>query len=307
MTGRPPIGRAALDLQSREICSVLKLDSRTSILLPAAWVVALWLAPLLVQRVILAQAADPEEAAQRAVAARYGTAKLTLNDGDRVVLLGGAFIEREQTYGYFEAALVSRFPGKKAVVRNLGRSGDTVWADSWSQSDDQADGLETLRKALNVCRPTVILAAYGNNEAFAGPAGSERFASGLQSLVDMLTATKARVVLLSPLDHENFGPPLPDPAQYNQHLQLYSNAIAALARERGLQYVDILHTISWAENSPAVRHRRWHALHRGRLLAGRVQDSGRAGIRRYAMAGFPGGDETRHFQSGDRDRHRAHA
>ena len=33
-----------------------------------------------------------------------------LKDGDRVVLVGGTLIEREQRYGYWEAALSSRVP-----------------------------------------------------------------------------------------------------------------------------------------------------------------------------------------------------
>ena len=84
------------------------------------------------------------------------------------------------------------------------------------------------------------MVAYGNNEAFAGPAGLERFVVGLKALLDALAATKARIVLLSPLEHEDHGPPLPDPAQYNQSVRLYSDAIAAVAKERGLLFANIL-------------------------------------------------------------------
>ena len=36
-----------------------------------------------------------------------------LKEGDRVVFLGNRLIERAQDYGYLEAALASRWPGRK--------------------------------------------------------------------------------------------------------------------------------------------------------------------------------------------------
>ena len=50
-----------------------------------------------------------------------------LANGSRVVLLGNTLIEREQRYGYWEAAIVGRHPDKGLVLRNLGWSGDTVF------------------------------------------------------------------------------------------------------------------------------------------------------------------------------------
>ena len=102
------------------------------------------------------------------------------------MLLGGTFIEREQKYGYFEAALVSRFPGEKIIVRNLGWSGDTVWCDSRAGFGSPADGFARLSRQLQELKPTVAIVAYGNNEAYAGPAGLDRFLSGLKTLLDAL-------------------------------------------------------------------------------------------------------------------------
>ena len=50
----------------------------------------------------------------------FAAEPLVLDDGDRVVLVGNTLIEREQRYGWWEAALVSAFPGKKVQFRNLG-------------------------------------------------------------------------------------------------------------------------------------------------------------------------------------------
>ena len=49
---------------------------------------------------------------------------LPLKDGDRIVLLGNTFIERDQEYGYLETLLTLQNPEKNLVFRNLGWSGD---------------------------------------------------------------------------------------------------------------------------------------------------------------------------------------
>src|SRR5438034_787345 len=51
-------------------------------------------------------------------------------DGDRVVLIGSTLIEREQRYGYWEAALTAANPDKTITFRNFGWSGDTVWGEA---------------------------------------------------------------------------------------------------------------------------------------------------------------------------------
>lgn len=119
-------------------------------------------------------------------------------DGDRVVLVGGTLIEREQKYGRWEEALVAFNAPRTFTLRNLGWSGDTVYGESRASFDAPAKGYErlvTLTKSLN---PTVIVIGYGANESFDGDAGLDRFRKGLAKLLDDLAPTKARVVLLSP-------------------------------------------------------------------------------------------------------------
>ena len=228
-----------------------------------------------------AHAAEPAAPPTQSAAAH-----LALKSGDRVVLLGGTFIEREQKYGYFEAALVSRFPGEKIIVRNLGWSGDTVWCDSRAGFGSPADGFARLSRQLQELKPTVAIVAYGNNEAYAGPAGLDRFLSGLKTLLDALAPGGARIVLVSPLEHENLGPPLADPVVYNQHAKLYSDALARLAAERGLPFVNLLRsTQPGRQPGPAAVYRQRRPLHGGRLLAGRAEDAGRSGTARHALAG----------------------
>jgi lysophospholipase L1-like esterase len=191
-------------------------------------------------------------ATARAAEPQAESGRLVLSDGDRVVLLGGTFIEREQSYGYLEAALVSRYPGKNIVVRNLGWSGDTVWGEARAGFGGPADGFNQLKASLQAVAPTVIIVAYGANEAFAAAPGLGRFAAGLEALLDALAATKARVVLLSPLEHENHGPPLPDPAGYNEDVKQYADAMSVVAAKRGLPYVNLLKSLCRADTPTAL-------------------------------------------------------
>jgi lysophospholipase L1-like esterase len=198
----------------------------------------------------VARAADAaaEKAAQPAAAPV--AEKFELRDGDRIVLLGGTFIEREQQYGYLEAGLLSQFPGRKITVRNLGWSGDTVWGEARAGFGQPADGFKQLVAQVAALKPTVIVAAYGANESFAGPAGLERFRAGLVTLLDALSATGARLVLLSPLRHENLGAPLPDPGPHNENLRLYTGTISQVAAARHIPFVNLFDGILFNDLAP---------------------------------------------------------
>jgi hypothetical protein len=159
-------------------------------------------------------------------------------DGDRLVLLGSTFIERMQSNGYFELELQCAHPDKKIAVRNLGWSGDNVWGDSRAVFGQRADGFKRLVNDVNLCKPSVILVCYGENEAYAGEAGLIEFRSGFETLLEALEATGARLVIATPRKHENVGPPFPDPTEYNQSLRKYCDVMKAIAKEREHTFVD---------------------------------------------------------------------
>jgi len=161
----------------------------------------------------------------------------TLKDGDRVVLIGSTLIEREQRYGYWETALTERYPG--VTFRNLGWSGDTVFGTAQASFGSVAEGFKHRKDHVAAVKPTVILVGYGTNESFDGEAGLPKFLDGLNVLLDALAPHKARVVLLSPLRHEDLGRPLPDPAPQNKNVRLYADALRRVAEKRGCGYVDL--------------------------------------------------------------------
>lgn len=162
-----------------------------------------------------------------------------LADGDRVVLVGNTFFERDLRFNHLETALTSRWPSRNVTFRNLGWDGDTVWGDARAEFGSPADGFNSLSKHVADLKPTVIFVAYGLSESYAGPGGVDPFIQQLDKMLDMLSRTQARMILLSPIRHEDLGAPLPDPAAHNADLRLYVDAIAKVAARRGLDFVNL--------------------------------------------------------------------
>ena len=64
-------------------------------------------------------------------------------DGDRVVLIGDALIEREQEQGMVETFITLVNPDKTITFRNLGWSGDTVFGTARARFGTEAEGSST--------------------------------------------------------------------------------------------------------------------------------------------------------------------
>ncbi len=160
-------------------------------------------------------------------------------DGDRVVLVGDTFIERDQKYGYLETRITAENPSKSITFRNLGWSGDTVLGLSRSGFGKADEGWRQLRDHVLAEKPSVLIVGYGMAESFDGDAGLSTFVSGLNTLLDALTPLNARIILLSPIAHEDLGRPLPDPKTHNATLAKFRDAIQKAADERSAWFVDL--------------------------------------------------------------------
>jgi lysophospholipase L1-like esterase len=179
-----------------------------------------------------------------AVAARPGraaeTGKLELRDGDRVLWIGGTLIEREQIYGYWETLLTASYPERQIRFRNLGWSGDTVWAESRGMFDPPAEGYKRMLAMAGDFKPTVIVLAYGANEAFGGPDNLDRFIKQYRTLVNDLKPTGARFAFLLPTDMEPAAAVDPKLARmFNEWRQLYREAIRKLAADLQSPIIDL--------------------------------------------------------------------
>ncbi len=169
------------------------------------------------------------------------SSRLELRKGDKIVLIGNTLAERMQLFGGFETLLYSRFPDLDLVVRDLGWSADELTLRPRSM-DFQDHGHE-----LKDEKPTVLIAMFGFNESFAGPAGLEKFKADLAAFVDEVKSTAydgkepPRLVLVSPIAHEDLGRrELPDGSVNNANLKLYTQAMGEIAASKGVVFVDVL-------------------------------------------------------------------
>lgn len=159
---------------------------------------------------------------------------------DRILLLGNTLIERAQLYGYLETALTITHPELNLSFRNLGWSGDTVWAESRGIFEAPEKGYAKMLEQIKGINPTVILLGYGGNEAYAGAEGKEKFKTQYQKLLSDLKSVSSspRFLFLSPIPHPQFGSPYPDSTSYNQHVESYSKIIQELATAEQAPFID---------------------------------------------------------------------
>ena len=165
---------------------------------------------------------------------------LDLRKGDHVAIVGSGLADRLQHDGWLETLIQQAYPAQELTIRNLGFSGDEVVVRL------QTDTGKDRQEWLNFLTTDVILAFYGFNESFAGPAGVKKFKEELDGyLATTLKATyngkeAPRLVLFSPIAQEKHPDPnLQDPAINNANLALYTAAMAEVAKARGVPFVDL--------------------------------------------------------------------
>jgi putative heme-binding domain-containing protein len=171
------------------------------------------------------------------------TNQLELRDGDRVVLLGDTFIEREQRYGHIEHFFTTHWPDRNVTFRNLGWSADTPEGISRAGFDPDAKGWYHLTNQIAAVRPTVVFLGYGMANSFAGQAGLTNFVVGINRIIDtvkqLMGEQQVRWLILSPIAHEKLPPPLPDPQRHNEQLALYTQALKEIAAQRNAHFVSL--------------------------------------------------------------------
>jgi len=167
-------------------------------------------------------------------------AGLELKKGDHVSIVGNTLADRMQHDGWLETELVGRFPDHDLVIRNLGFSGDELSIRLRSAGFGSHDEWLTKTQA------DVVFAFFGYNESFAGEKGLPKFKADLAVFIKHTLAQKyngrsaPRLVLFSPIAHQNpHDPNLPDGSENNARLALYTKAMAGVAAENGVAFVDL--------------------------------------------------------------------
>ena len=185
--------------------------------------------------------------------------------GERIVLIGNGLGERMADHPYLEARLQMAHPEKSLYLRNMCRPGDTPgfrphpsrnsqWAFPGAEKfhpqhqTHAGDGFHpTPDQWLADLKPDTLIAFFGYNESFDGPAGIANFKGELNAWIKHTQAQKyngkaaPRIVLVSPIAYENLSKSrdLPDGRAENSNLALYTQAMAEVAKTTGVEFVDV--------------------------------------------------------------------
>ncbi len=217
-----------------------------------------------------------------------GAVEMELPKDSRVVLLGNGLGSRMLHYGHFETELHRRYPEHHLVIRNLCDEGDTPafrpnagrkspWAfpsgekffplveskDLWG--GNSGDGSFPEPDAwLKQLKPDVIVAFFGFNESFAGPAGLPNFKAELEAFVQHTLQQKyngthvPKLALVSPTAFQDLSAlyGTPKGTTQNANLALYAKAIEDVAAAHQLPFVNLYApTSAWfaASEKPLTR------------------------------------------------------
>lgn len=200
-------------------------------------------------------------------------AALELQKGDHIAIVGSGLADRQQHHAWLETLIHRNFPELDLTFRNLGFAADEV--NRHPRSDEvpkteyflnmnkgdtatKVGNTDVVYKAGTDFHATVILAYWGFNESFKGPAGLEEFRKNLDQYVKSTLSANygagaPRLVLFSPIAHENLKDEnFPDGSATNQNLQLYTAIIAEVAQANHVQFVDLYHpSLSLYSKAPA--------------------------------------------------------
>lgn len=167
-----------------------------------------------------------------------GNTPLEFQHRERIVFLGNSLFENELTNGYLEFALTSRWPDRELSFRNLGWTGDNVFAEARTTFSTPPTAYQQLFQQIRAARPNHVLIAYGGVESQEGEPGLAKFVDGLSKIIDSLDAIGANTVLLSTVPVKFAGSDGNTTLQ-NQNLERYADAISKLATERKKRFVDL--------------------------------------------------------------------
>ena len=224
-------------------------------------------------------------------------APLELQPGDHVCLIGNSLAERMQHDNHWETLLHQRFPKHNLVVRNLAFPADEVDIktelvienSSYSKGDKvlparlRSQNFGSPDQHLAFSKASVVLAFFGFNESFAGPDGVAKFKADLAHFVDHTLKQNysgggaPRLVLVSPIAHENLdNPNYPDGKASNANLRLYTEALAGVAKEKGIPFVDLFNPTLKAHAGSRFKftHNGVHLNSDGHKAVARMLDEG---------------------------------
>ena len=192
--------------------------------------------------------------------------KLVIAKGTRISLIGNNLGARMMHYGFFETEAQLKFPDSLIVIRNLCDGGNTPgfrphsgrnepWAfpgadqfqDDLAQKSGSEGHFETPDQWLDRLDTDLIIGFFGFNESFEDSAGLALFIDELHAFITHTQAQKyngmhsPELVLVSPIAFQDLSKmeDLPDGIEINRRLKMYTHAMAQVALEEKIFFIDV--------------------------------------------------------------------
>lgn len=196
------------------------------------------------------------------------TKKLTVEKGDNIVIMGAGMASRMNHFGHFETELFLRYPEMDLTIRNMGDEGNTPafrphpgrnFEDQYAfpgakellrpelQTNSKPQGFfETPDQWLSMLNADTIIAFFGFNSSFEGPAGLERYKKELDAFIKHTLSRKyngesaPQLALVSPTAFQDLSAKynVPDGKTENENLEAYTKASEEVARANEIVFVD---------------------------------------------------------------------
>ncbi|HCR30717.1 MAG TPA: dehydrogenase, partial [Opitutae bacterium] len=190
------------------------------------------------------------------------------SQGESVVIVGTGMASRMTKFGHFETEMYLSFPGKDLKIRNMADEGNTPGfrphpgrhyefhfafpgakelVKEEFQIDTKSEGhFESPDQWLTRLRADTIIAFFGYNSSFDGEYGLERYKTEFEGFVKHTLTQRyngygpPKLVVVSPTAFEEKPRDFdgPDGESINRNLELYSNAMAKIASNHGVLFVD---------------------------------------------------------------------
>jgi len=174
---------------------------------------------------------------------------------ETIVILGNTFAERMGLFGYFESYLHAKYLDRQLRVRNLGWSADEItvqprpfrFGDLDAKLGPPRENIDPKETWFNGLGADALILCFGMTESFRGSAGVDYFRADLDAYLKNHLAHKyngknaPRLLLVSPIAHEELGGNLPDGKAHNADLELYTNAMKEVAAANKVPFIDLFH------------------------------------------------------------------
>ncbi|CAN5906081.1 GDSL-type esterase/lipase family protein [soil metagenome] len=162
-----------------------------------------------------------------------------IEQNETVVFTGQNNLVREQKAGELESILAHAYAAKSPSFRPMAWEGDTVY-EQWRDLNFGA-----WKAQLDAVGASIVMAQFGQVEAFDGVAKLPQFVSAYHRLIDQFVSRSPRLVLISPMPFEKpVASHAPDLTQRNADVKAYAGAVRDIAKQRGAVFVDLFTPLS---------------------------------------------------------------